>query len=167
MVQTEVRGTHASENRVVTGGVTVSRTGSARLRQPGRWEVPHPRSCESISFRIGRGKVTDAAGGCQPSTGCTLRSLAKPLLPRRNAGSWRLWTARQAPCASTPWGRTGCGSVVSTTSVPARRTLRIASAAACPRGPGAAQQQQLLQSRKPYRKRQRQFLDGISDCLQT
>jgi hypothetical protein len=29
---------------------------------------------------------------------------------------------------------------------------------------GAAQQQQLLQSRKPYRKRQRQFLDGISDA---
>ena len=52
------------------------------------------------------------------------RSLAKPLLPRRNAGGWRLWTARQAPCASTPWGRTGCGSAVSTASVPARRTLR-------------------------------------------
>jgi hypothetical protein len=35
---------------------------------------------------------------CQPGT---LRSLAKPLLPRRNAGVWRLWTAREAPCAST------------------------------------------------------------------
>ena len=46
-----------------------------------------------------RAKVHRRRGSrCQPGT---LRSLAKPLLPRRNAGVWRLWTAREAPCAST------------------------------------------------------------------
>ena len=132
LTHTQRHSTDATAGRSVLGarGAACGGPAASPARAP-----RHPRSCESIGFCIGRGKVTDAAGGCQPSTGCTLRSLAKPLLPRRNAGGWRLWSARQVPCASTPWGRTGCGSAVSTASVPARRTLRIASAAACPRGP--------------------------------